>query len=167
MQILGCQVDWREDVANPPKLEVLVDEIPDLSEMFFEHDEEHGLWYAEREGIARFFAWNGPENEGGFAGRNYTITTVDGKEVTLRGPWSSRASAMNKVGFGPCVPVRITTEPEVLERGFTFTSRALTLEAAKRAVDLAESASHLQRVERYRANEPCWEPVPANRGDEA
>lgn len=165
MQVLDAQVDWREDVANDPKLEVLIDGVPDRSEMRFEHDSERGLWYADHEGYAEFFKWSGPENEGGYGGRNYTITTVDGEEVTLRGPWSSRAGVLNKFGFGPCVSVRLATNPDVLDRGHTFSAGAVTLEAAKQAIDMAETASHLERVEKFSGNEPYW--VPKRNGGES
>lgn len=155
MKLIDAGIDWREDVSNDPVLELLVDEIPVRSEMRFQHDEERGLWYGEKDGFVRFYFWSGPENEGGFGGHNFTIQTVDGEEVTLRGPYSSRSSVMNKVGFGPCVGVRITTDPAVLENGHTFQTGAVTLEVAKQAVDSIEEASHLRREFKY-GKEPYW-----------
>ena len=165
MRVLDANVDWREHVANDPVLEILVDEIPERSEMRFEHDSERGLWYGEKEGYVRFYSWSGPENEGGFGGHNYTIQTVDGEEVTLRGPWSSRSGVMNKVGFGPCVGVRITTDQAVNENGRTLQSCAVTLATAKQAVDLVEDASHLERHLRFSNEEPYWIPIRKNGGE--
>lgn len=155
MNLIDATVDFRPNVANDPVLELLVDEIPDRADMMFEHDEERGLWYGEKDGFVRFYSFSGPENEGGFSGHHYEITTVDGEDVTLEGPWSSRAGVMNRVGFGPCVGVRITTDPAVLENGHTFQSGAVTLEVAKQAVDQIPEASHLQREIKF-DDEPYW-----------
>lgn len=155
MKLLDAAVDFRPHVANDPILELLVDEIPDHSAMRFEHDEEQGLWYGEMDGFVRFYSWSGPENEGGFSGQSYTITTVNGEEVTLRGPWSSRSGLMNKAGFGPCVGVRITTDHEVMTNGRSFRTGAVTLPVAKAAVDTIEEASHLQREYKFEY-EPYW-----------
>lgn len=155
MNLIDAAVDFRPNVANDPVLELLVDEIPDRSEMRFKHDEERGVWYGEKDGYVRFYLWSGPENEGGFSGSHYDILTVDGEEVTLKGPYSSRAGVMNKAGFGPCVGVRITTDPAVLENGRTFHSGVVTLATAKKAVDLVEAASHLQREFKFE-DEPYW-----------
>jgi hypothetical protein len=157
MRILDAQVDWREDVANDPRLEVLVDEIPERSELRFEH--EDGIWCGIRNGYVEYFAWNGPENEGGYSGRCFEITTVDGESVTLQGPWSSRAGCVNKRRFGPVVDVHLATDPEVLERGYTFRSGTLTLSAAKQAIDLADEGAHLERRIKFDSEEPYWIPV--------
>jgi hypothetical protein len=160
MRILDAQVDWHEDVANDPRLEVLVDEIPERSELRFEH--EDGIWCGVTDGYVEYFAWSGPENEGGYSGRCFEITTVDDDSVTLRGPWSSRAGCVNQRRFGPVVDVHFATDPEVLERGYTFRSGTLTLAAAKQAIDLVDGDSHLERRIKFDSEEPYWIPV---RGD--
>ena len=124
MRILDARVDWREDVANDPRLEVLVDEIPDRSELRFEHEDD--LWVAIEDGYVEFFAWSGNGNDGGYSGRCFEITDVEGKSVTLRGPWSSRAGCVNQRSFGPVVDVRMTSEPDVFEQGHTFKSQSIT-----------------------------------------
>lgn len=154
MRIEDAQVDWMEGYANDPKLQVLVDEIPDRSELRFEH--EDGLWVAIENGYVEFFAWSGDGNDGGYSGRCFEITTVDGEEVTLKGPWSSRAGCVNKRSFGPVVDVELATDPEVLERGYTFKAGTLTLSAAKQAIDLVDEASHLERVVKFDSDEPYW-----------
>lgn len=163
MNIEAARVAWKEDLANDPRLQVLVDETPDRSELRFQHDD--GLWFAESDGYAEYFSWSGNGNDGGYSGRCFEITTVDGEQVTLKGPWSSRAGAVNKAGFGPVVDVSLTTDPETFERGQTFRSAALTLAAAKRAVDLAPEASHLERIRKFDAVEPTWIPVRANQAE--
>jgi hypothetical protein len=154
MKLLDAQVDWREDVDNDPRLEVLVDEIPDRSELRFEH--EDGLWVAIDNGYVEYFAWSGDGNDGGYSGRSFEITTVDGEQVTLKGPWSSRAGCVNKRSFGPVVDVRMATDPDVLERGYTFRTGTLTLSAAKQAIDLADEDAHLERIIKFDSNEPYW-----------
>jgi len=163
MRILDCQVDWREDVANDPRLEVLVDEIPDRSELRFEHEDR--IWCGIKDGFVSYFAWSGDGNGGGYCGQCFEVTTTDGEEVTLKGPWSSRAGCVNQRSFGPVVDVRLTDDPTVLERGYTFRGGALTLSAAKQAIDLADEDVHLERRLKYSSDEPVW--LPARDGGEA
>jgi len=162
MKIEDAQVDWREDVGNDPRLEVLVDEIPDRSNLRFEH--EDGLWVAIQDGFVSYFSWSGDGNDGGYSGRCFEITTVEGESLTLRGPWSSRAGCVNKRSFGPVADVHLATDPEVLERGYTFKSGTLTLSAAKQAIDLTDEEAHFERVIKFDSDEPYWVPV---RGGEA
>jgi len=154
MKILDAQVDYREDVGNDPRLEVLVDEIPERSDLRFE--QEDGLWVAIENGYVEYFSWSGDGNDGGYSGRSFEITTVDGEQVTLRGPWSSRAGCVNKRRFGPVVDVRLTGDPGVLDRGHTFTSGTLTLSAAKQAIDLTDEDAHFERVVKFDSEEPYW-----------
>jgi hypothetical protein len=154
MRILDAQVDWREDVGNDPRMEVLVDETPDRSDLRFEH--EDGLWVAIENGYVEYFAWSGDGTDGGYSGRSFEITTVDGEQATLKGPWSSRAGCVNQRSFGPVVDVRLTNDPAVLERGHTFTSGTLTLSAAKQAIDRADAEAHFERVVKFDAEEPYW-----------
>ncbi|MDL0123434.1 hypothetical protein [Halobacterium salinarum] len=164
MKIVDAQLDWREDVGNDPRLEVIVDETPDRSALRFEH--ENGLWTAIDDGYVEYFAWSGDGNDGGFSGRSFEVTTVDGEQVTLRGPWSSRAGCVNKRQFGPVVDVRLSTDLSVLERGYTFQTGTLTLSAAKQAVDIADDEAHFERVEKFDNNEPYWVPVRDGGGSE-
>ena len=164
MRIENASVDWMEDVDNDPRLQVVVDEIPSRDEMRFEH--EDGIYCGIADGFAYYFAWSGDGNDGGFSGRCYDITMRDGTEVTLKGPWSSRAGCVNRRSFGPVVDVRITTDPSVLERGYTFRSGSLTLEAAKQAIDLVDEPCHLEQRLKYSNDEPVWVPVHDNGGEE-
>lgn len=154
MEILDCQIDWREDVGNDPRLEILVDEMPDRSDLRFE--QEDGIWCAIQDGFVSYFAWSGEGNDGGYSGRGFEITTVEGESVTLRGPWSSRAGCVNKRSFGPVVDVYLATDPEVLKRGYTFKSGTLTLAAAKQAIDLTDEKALLERVIKFDSEEPYW-----------
>ena len=164
MNILDAQVDWREDVGNDPRLEVLVDETPERSELRFEHEDD--LWTAVDNGYVEYFAWSGDGNDGGFSGRSFEITTVDGEQVTLEGPWSSRSGCVNKRNFGPVVDIHLTTNPETLDRGYTFRTGTLTLSAAKQAIDLADDDAHFERIKKFDNDELYWIPVRENGGDE-
>jgi hypothetical protein len=152
IQVLDAEIDWMEGYLNDPSLRVMVDEIPDLSELKFEQD--GNIWYAERGGYAKFFAWSGEGNDGGFSGRCFEITTEDGEDVTLKGPFSSRTGVMNQRGFGPVVSVSVTTDEEVFDRGYTFKSAALTLDKAREALEHVEEDCHFERVEKFSDNEP-------------
>jgi hypothetical protein len=165
MKLLDAQVDWREDVGNAPRLEVLADEIPDRYELRFEH--ENNIWCAIEDGYVEYFAWSGNGNDGGYTGDHYTIRMRDGEEVTLKGPWSSRAGCVNNRSFGPVVDVRLTTNSETLERGHTFKTGTLTLSAAKQAIDLVDESCHLERRERFTRDEQYWVPVRETGGEEA
>jgi hypothetical protein len=164
MNILDAKVDWREDVGNDPRLEVLVDDTPDRSELRFDH--EDGLWTAVENGYVEYFAWSGDGNDGGYSGRLFEITTVDDEQVTLRGPWSSRAGCVNKRSLGPVIDVRLTTDPSVLDKGYTFQTATLTLSAAKQAIGLTDDEAHLERIVKFSSEEPYWVPV-RNSGGEA
>lgn len=153
MRLRDAQVDY----GNPPKLQVLADETLDWSDLRFHHDD--GLWYVEKDGYVEYFSWSGNENDGSYWGRCFEITTVEGKSVILRGPWSSRAECINLRSFGPVVDVELTTDPDVLERRYTFTSASITLLAAKQAMDLVDEAGPLECRLRFSDNEPSWIPV--------
>jgi len=115
--------------ADHARLQVLVPRIPELSEFRFE--QRHGIWYAEKNGIAEHFYWHGPENEHGFGGQHFNIRTTTGEEIILRGPWSTRAGVVNAEGFGPCVDVSLTDDPDVFSRRYTFTAGSITLDFAE------------------------------------
>jgi len=135
-------------VANDPRLHLRADDIPTIDELEYEGSVEEGLWYAESDdGFASYFAWDGGQQDG-YGGRHYDITTVDGEEVTLKGPWSSRAGVMNLAGYGPCMDVRFNS---------TGTG-AVTVEAAEEAVDEYLDDVELERVEKFSNNEPYWIP---------
>lgn len=155
MEIEDAEVDWKEDYGNDPKLVLYVDEIPERSELRFEGSKEEGLWYGEHEdGYVSFFSWSGGQ-QNGYNGRHYEIETVDGEEVTLKGPWSSRAGAMNLKGYGPCLDVTYRTSPNQ----FGGRSGAVSLEAAEEAIDEFLDGVELERVEKFDEDEPYYVPT--------
>jgi len=126
--ILNAKLDAR---YTPPQLVLLVERTPDLDEFRFEN--KQGVWYAEKAGFVKYYYWIGPNNAGGFSNTHIPIITKNNTRVILKGPWSSRAGAVNSVGFGPCVDVLLAEDPEAFSRGYTYSSGAVTLEMAMRA----------------------------------
>lgn len=116
MKIIKIKVDWRDGWANDPRLQVLVDKIPNHN--VFNYEEKDGFYYAEYKGYVNFFYYMQPDN--GYAGKHFNITMKDGSKKILNGPWSSRAGVINNVGFGPCIDVIITDDFKVWKRGYTF-----------------------------------------------
>jgi hypothetical protein len=160
IEIEDVEIDWKEEYANDPKLILYVDELPDRSEIQYEGSKEEGIWYGEHEsGYVSFFAWSGGQQDG-FGGRHYEIETVDGEEVTLKGPWSSRAGVMNQRGYGPCLDVLYRTHLDQLG-GQTG---AITLEAAEEAARQYLEDVEFERIEKFDANEPYYIPT-RNRGE--
>lgn len=155
MKVIDADVEWNEDIMNKPRLQVLVGEIPPLESMTFTSAKDQSIWYSEKDGYVRFYAGHPDKDGDGYGGRSYTLNTKNGK-VTLKGPYSSRAGVMNKLGFGPCLDVNITSDPNVLEKGYTFNSGAITLEKAKRAIKYVDEADGLKEVSSH--GEPVWIP---------
>jgi len=131
--------------ADHARLQVLVPRIPELSEFSFE--QRHDIWYAEKDGIAMHFCWHGPENAHGFDGRHFNIRTTAGEEVILKGPWSTRAGVVNAEGFGPCVDVSLTDDPEAFSRGYTFIAGSITLDFAELACQIIGGVRMVKKSE--------------------
>lgn len=139
-----------------------MDETPSYNDVLYEGSKELGLWYGENEdGFADFFAWSGGQGNG-YSGRHYPIETVDGEEITLKGPFSSRAGVINKVGenhseydWGPALDVRYKESRDQL----TPRSGAVTLEAAERAVEefLGEDVVLEEKI-KFSNEEPYYVP---------
>jgi hypothetical protein len=89
-------------------LQLLISEVPSLWEFRFQC--RNGLYWAEKNGVVRFFSWHGPGQNGGFGGRSYDIIMQDETRVELLGPWSSRAGCMNAAGFPHCIEAGITDD---------------------------------------------------------
>ena len=135
MKLLKAKVDWMEKFGNDPRLKVLVDKVPNKEDLRYSY--KNGLYYAELDGYVSFFSYRGPGN--GFGGNVFDIVMTDGRNVSLVGPWSSRAAVANSVGFGPCLDVSITENPDSYERGYTFCSGHILM-------DLVERNKHLVSI---------------------
>ena len=138
---LQCAVNWYDDCSNYPVLEIMVDQIPFLESMRFEHrhfDTQRDLWFAHKDGYVKFFAWSGPENEGGYYGAEFLITLVDGSNVVLKGPWSSRTGIMNQFFIPQCIDAHLNTEDDPY-----FLAGAVSLPFALSAITLCEEPIQL------------------------
>jgi len=152
MKILNARIEWFIGYANEPQLEVLVDKIPEPSELVYEKIpfKRWFLYVAEKEGYVSFFVWSGKGNDGGYGGAEWTVKVRDGetvREELVRGPWSSRSGIINQVWKPQCMEVAITDEPDDFEKGYSFTAAALTLEKAKEAIRIT-GANLLKIVEK-------------------
>ena len=127
MKVLAARVDPREGWDNPPRLELLVDRIPQLNEFRFR--KKGPYYFAELDGFVEFFYYDGPGD--GYGGNEFEITMEDGTREVLVGPWSSNSAAMARAGFPDTIPVSITDNPDAWERGYTFYSGHITVELAK------------------------------------
>lgn len=123
VRILRAQVNWMLGWANDPRLRLLLDRLPELDEYVYSFvptgdKEGEGLYWAEVDGVVRFYFWSGKPDRG-FGGRHYTIRLDDETVVTLKGPWSSGPSVLNN-HFPHCMDVSLTDDPGVFERGHTY-----------------------------------------------
>ena len=133
MNIISARVNWHSEYDNSPTFEILVDKFPDRKD--FRYKEKNGIYYAELEGLVSFFYYRSPGN--GYGGQKFSIVMEDGTKKDLIGPWSSRSGAVNSIGFGPCLDVFLTNNPESYKRGYTFSASAVSFELAKKAAHLA------------------------------
>ncbi|KKM21339.1 hypothetical protein LCGC14_1636470 [marine sediment metagenome] len=132
MEILKARIDWRERYTSGSSLYLLLKDKPKWED--FRFDKKEGYYFAENQGLVKYYYYLKPGD--GFGGRRFPITMQDGIERVLKGPWSSRASVMNKMGFHPCIEAAITEEEDVWKRGHTFFASAVTIEIAKEALKL-------------------------------
>jgi hypothetical protein len=149
MKILKAKLDFMEKFCNPPKLQVLVDSLPDTDHMIYKKNSKYGLYFAEKDGFVNFFSYTTAGN--GYGGRHFALQVEqeDGsiKEEILKGPWSSRASVMNRFFDTQSMEVSIIDNPEAFERGYTFYAGAITLDFAKEAIDKVQGGAIIKRVE--------------------
>jgi len=135
VKILKAKVNWKDGWANSPMLQVLVDKIPARNELRYE--QRGSIYYAEYQGYVEFFSWSGKQ-EDGYGGRHFRILMKDETEIILKGPWSSRAGVINKIGFGPCLDVSITDDGEVWNKGYTYYAGSITVESLKSIFPLVD-----------------------------
>jgi hypothetical protein len=132
MKVLEARVNWKEDCANDPSLEILVDRIPEPDTMRYRRS--RNLYYAEQDGYVHFYA-SGPDGRG-FCGDSFKLQMKDGNTTILIGPYSSRAGVMNKAGFGsPCIDVAIADNRMCWEKRIMFAGACLVKLVAASKVD--------------------------------
>lgn len=142
MKLLDMRIDYMEGYANASRLQLLVDEIPDMTDAIYTH--HNGLYCAHKEGLVRFFFYRGPGR--GYAGRVFKIRVAQGRtpleqqvarhagqyyEKDLVGPWSSNSGVINyhahMLTTPCCMGASITDSHEVWARGHTFIGCHVTI----------------------------------------
>jgi len=145
--IVDAAIDWNKTFTGP-RLVVLVDEIPQIDEMQFERNDS--IWYAEKDGLCRFFAWSEDADHQGFGGHAFRLPMVDGDDVVLKGPYSSRAGVVNAHGFGPVANGWVTDSRRDFEQMYSGDAGIhLTLDAANYAVSLLDSDVEMSKKEEF------------------
>jgi len=104
------------------RLRVIIDHMPKSDEFRYRHDLRRKLWWGQADGMVRFFFWESPTNNGGFGGRTFRITTEDGEQIELFGPWSSRCGVMNKAGCPASMDVDWSLDGESWTAGHILVS---------------------------------------------
>ena len=136
MNLIDARVNWMFGWANRPRLEITVDRIPKLEEMEFDLHvlgDDHTLYWAEKDGYVSFFS-HSTRNERGYGGREYVLNLKGKQKTKIKGPWSSRAGAMNNY-FPHSVDVTIyEKEGDHPSLGF---SAHVALDFACRAANIA------------------------------
>lgn len=127
MKIISATVNWYKGYANSPRFDVLVDKYPRRNELAYVNKD--WAYWAEKDGFVDYFSYSGPSS--GFGGCEFELNMVDGSTKTLKGPWSSRASALNLEGFYPC------SEVSIGEVGGYYTSGNLIVDKLFDCADLA------------------------------
>lgn len=146
MEALKIGVNWMVGWSNVPGLQILLDQVPDHASLRYQHI--NNLWFAEQGGYISFFSYDRPGD--GYAGRHFPITTVDGEETVLKGPWSSRSGVMNLVPeFPQSLEVSWTVDPLVFTRGYTFYGGAVSRDWLLPQLTRLRPALNLERVERF------------------
>jgi hypothetical protein len=102
---------------------------------------EDGIfYYAELDGMVSYF-FSDPKRKTGYGGAwHFPWVKGESQSREVKGPWSSRAEVANELGFGPVVDISYTVDPQVLIRGYTWFSGAVTVEKFREGV-----AEHLNR----------------------
>lgn len=139
MNIIEAKVRWNEGLGNTPDLIILVEDWPSRDQ--FVYQVQNGNYYADKDGVVHFVHWKQPGE--GFGGRTFELIMQDGTTAKLKGPWSSRPSAMNSARMyrlfnsEPCGQVSVFDDQDSWERGYTAFVGYLTYTNLVRACELA------------------------------
>ena len=153
MKILDAKIDWMLEWANDPGLKILVDNVPDYSDVVHQSllVKNGILYYAEKGGYVHYFV--STSGKGGYGGHVFTIK-VDScvkpiqkvaraysniltyKTIDVVGPWSGHSGTVNKLTNIQCLEVSMTAERKVFDRGHTFISGNITLDLGKDAINI-------------------------------
>lgn len=111
------------DLSYKGSLDLLVDEIPEI-----EFEQIGNYFYGEKDGLVKCYK-HIPGTKDGFGGRTITIKFKDGPTLDFKGCLWDPFSLSDKIPKHFCVG--ITTDPEVMERGYTFYAGKITWKLAQ------------------------------------
>jgi len=133
MKLIDVEVEWYKGWANEPILRLFVDELPKRDEYVFDEKDMmgHTLYFAEHECGTVSFMSHASNNERGYGGSVFKLKMKDGTTREVKGPWSSRAGAMN-LYFPHCVDVIIHQQD-----GACGIASAISLSLARKAAKVA------------------------------
>jgi len=154
MKLIGADVRWNIGWANHPELILIVDEMLNPNEQIYSSTElPNGstLYHSQHEsGMVSFFCHD-RRHERGYGGHSFALTMEDGSIISIKGPWSSRAGAMNN-HFPHCVDVILR---EACVNGNY--SGAVSLELANRAAEMADVTLGKAIKQRDMMDDICYE----------
>ncbi len=90
------EINWMIGWANPPILNIYEDSDEPIT---FTYEKRGNCYFAvdEASGHCSYYYYSEPGH--GFGGRKIDLPMDDGTVASLSGPWSSRSSVMNGLGF--------------------------------------------------------------------
>lgn len=142
VKVLDARVRDTINTYNPHRLEILVDEIPDIKNMRHKirHLQDRTYYFSSEGGYVHFGIHN-PRDERGYGGAIFTILDEDGVRLEFKAPWSSRPSVMHEVFGIRSHDVSITSERPVFDRGYTFYAGHVTTDIMIDALRIINTAS--------------------------
>lgn len=153
-KIIDARVDWMLQFGNNPQLYLLVDKIPEISEMVFRRKDS--LWLGEKDGYFLYYSYNPPGNNGGLGGAVVKVTMEDGSVEELKGPWIGCAGPTGDKFGKRIIECSITDRRKVWEEGHTFMSAAYSVDDVLDAfVDLGIRENVTIKAGAY-TNNPTW-----------
>lgn len=136
MKVIDAKIDWQHEYSNAPKLKILVDEIPSISDAIWKKI-ENGLfpvYFSVQDGLLRHLHVGDGH---GYYGRAFSLNLESGETVTLIGPYDGCAYSWHGRGMPEGMTAHIINHRMGFDRGYTFTACDVTLEIAQEAAKLA------------------------------
>ena len=98
MLIIDSSINWMEDWDNHPTIDMEVDKLPNRKDYRYRAYPVAGgtLYVSDNTEIISFF-YHDKNDETGYGGSSFTLIMEDGSEVTIKGPWSSNGTAVERV----------------------------------------------------------------------
>lgn len=140
MIIRDAKVEWNEKLPYEPELIILVDRIPQKSELLYQIayiTDTTRLYYSIHEGFVSYL-YEDDRNRRGYGGAYFPLTVKDVGYTTIKGPWSSRASVVYKLTGSPVIDVLMTNSKEDFDKGVSLRKGAITLGLAIKAAAIAD-----------------------------